>query len=113
MSDWMPETGTPPVSTPGGRDTSQDGPPTGGPASESAAPAPLGVARTPTGHAPVDAELERLGGADHLATEGHIAVYEDVHRGLRSALTSLDARPAAVPGPGPTPSHRTHDDNRS
>ncbi|MET9514246.1 hypothetical protein [Streptomyces sp. NPDC002994] len=58
-----------------------------------AAPAPLGVERTPTGHADVDMLLERLGDADHLAADGHIEVYEDVHGGLREALTALDARP--------------------
>ena len=58
-----------------------------------AAPAPLGVVRTPTGRPEVDAQLERLGDADHLATDGHLEVYEDVHRGLRDALTALDARP--------------------
>ncbi|MBT2399587.1 hypothetical protein [Streptomyces sp. ISL-100] len=58
-----------------------------------AAPASLGVERTPTGHADVDVLLERLGDADHLAADGHIEVYEDVHRGLREALTALDARP--------------------
>ncbi|UPT46921.1 hypothetical protein [Streptomyces sp. WAC00303] len=76
----------------------------------------MGVVRTPTGHAAVDARLERLADADHLPADGHIEVYEDVHRGLRSELTSLDARPAAVPGPASTPSHRPHDthhDNRS
>jgi hypothetical protein len=58
-----------------------------------AAPAPLDVDRTPTGNAEVDAQLDRLGDADHLATDGHVEVYEDVHRGLRDALTALDARP--------------------
>ncbi|MFV0136817.1 hypothetical protein ACLGIH_27070 [Streptomyces sp. HMX87] len=58
-----------------------------------AAPAPLGVPRTPTGNAEVDRQLERLADADHLATDGHVEVYEDVHRGLRDALTALDARP--------------------
>ncbi|MEU5593529.1 hypothetical protein [Streptomyces sp. NPDC020298] len=58
-----------------------------------AAPAPLNVARTPTGDAEVDALLERLADAGHLATAGHLEVYEDVHRGLRDALTALDARP--------------------
>ncbi|MBD0838146.1 MULTISPECIES: hypothetical protein [unclassified Streptomyces] len=58
-----------------------------------AAPAPLGVPRTPTGNAEVDAQLARLTDADHLATDGHVEVYEDVHRGLRDALTALDARP--------------------
>lgn len=58
-----------------------------------AAPAPLDVPRTPTGNAEVDAQLERLADTDHLATDGHVEVYEDVHRGLRDALTALDARP--------------------
>ncbi|MEV0692123.1 hypothetical protein [Streptomyces sp. NPDC050388] len=58
-----------------------------------AAPAPLNVPRTPTGNAEVDACLERLADADHLTTDGHVEVYEDVHRGLRDALTALDARP--------------------
>ncbi|RZB20547.1 hypothetical protein StrepF001_05460 [Streptomyces sp. F001] len=48
----------------------------------------------------VDAQLERLADADHLATDGHLEVYEDVHRGLRDALTALDARP----GPPAPPS---------
>lgn len=132
MSDWTPEAGTPPVSTTDEPDPAVDGPVDGPavdvpgaggaglgvPSFEPAAPAPLGVVRTPTGLGEVDARLERLADADHLAADGHIEVYEDVHRGLRSELTSLDARPAAVPGPGPvpTPSHRPHDthhDNRS
>ncbi|WEO98279.1 hypothetical protein A6P39_031950 [Streptomyces sp. FXJ1.172] len=58
-----------------------------------AAPAPLNVPRTPTGNAEVDAQLDRLADTDHLATDGHVEVYEDVHRGLRDALTALDARP--------------------
>ncbi|WP_263632553.1 hypothetical protein [Streptomyces sp. 8L] len=67
-------------------------------APEPAAPAPLGVERAPTGDAGVDAGLARLGDVDHLATDGHIEVYEDVHQALREALTALDARPA-------TPAH--------
>ncbi|MER7958823.1 hypothetical protein [Streptomyces sp. NPDC096030] len=67
---------------------------------EPAAPAPLGVQRVPTGRPAVDALLERLGDADHLAADGHLQVYEDVHRGLRDELTSLDAvRPGPAPGP--------------
>ncbi|KOG43478.1 hypothetical protein [Streptomyces resistomycificus] len=66
-----------------------------------AAPAPLHVPRTPTGNAEVDAQLERLGDADHLATDGHVEVYEDVHRGLRDALTALDARPGPPAPPSP------------
>ncbi|MER6997372.1 hypothetical protein [Streptomyces sp. NPDC000410] len=58
-----------------------------------AAPAPLGIERVPTGNAEVDTHLERLADADHLPADGHLAVYEDVHRGLRDALTALDARP--------------------
>ncbi|MFJ8078675.1 hypothetical protein ACIQ7Q_33285 [Streptomyces sp. NPDC096176] len=53
-------------------------------------PAPLGVQREPTGSAGVDVLLERLADVDHLAADGHLEVYEDVHRGLRDALTSLD-----------------------
>lgn len=64
-----------------------------------AAPAPLGVGRTPTGNAEVDTLLERLADADHLPADGHIEVYEDVHGGLRDALTALDARPAPAPMP--------------
>ncbi|MEU3986715.1 hypothetical protein AB0F77_42785 [Streptomyces sp. NPDC026672] len=66
-----------------------------------AAPAPLDVSRTPTGNAEVDALLERLADADHLATDGHVEVYEDVHRGLRDALTALDARPGPPAPPAP------------
>lgn len=65
-------------------------------------PAPLHVPRTPTGNAEVDAQLERLADADHLATDGHLEVYEDVHGGLRDALTALDARPGP---PAPSPSY--------
>ncbi|MBC2903242.1 hypothetical protein [Streptomyces cupreus] len=67
-----------------------------------AAPAPLNVPRTPTGDAEVDAQLERLADADHLATDGHVEVYEDVHRGLRDALTALDARPGPPVPPSPS-----------
>ncbi|TQK43630.1 hypothetical protein FBY35_5099 [Streptomyces sp. SLBN-118] len=76
------------------------------PAYEPAAQAPLGVQRVPTGNAGVDVQLERLADADHLPADGHLEVYEDVHRGLRDALTALDARPAPVPaGPLPSPSY--------
>ncbi|MFF7983933.1 hypothetical protein ACFZDK_33275 [Streptomyces sp. NPDC007901] len=70
-----------------------------------AAPAPLNVPRTPTGDAEVDAQLDRLGDADHLATDGHLEVYEDVHRGLRDALTALDVRPGP-PAPAPPGANR-------
>ncbi|MFD4262725.1 hypothetical protein ACFWR9_35210 [Streptomyces sp. NPDC058534] len=68
---------------------------------EPAAPSPLGLPRTPTGNAEVDARLARLADADHLATDGHVEVYEDVHRGLRDALTALDARPGPPAPPSP------------
>lgn len=71
------------------------------PSFDPAVPTPLGVGRTLTGNADVDARLERLADTDHLPADGHIEVYEDVHDGLRSALTALDARPA----PAPTPSY--------
>lgn len=69
-----------------------------------AEPAPLGVGRTPTGRAEIDAHLERLADADHLPADGHLEVYEDVHRGLRDALTALDARP---PRPDDPYNHRS------
>ncbi|MCX4449940.1 hypothetical protein ACIOEZ_23210 [Streptomyces sp. NPDC087866] len=76
---------------------------------EPAGPAPLGVVRTPTGDAGVDGLLERLADADHLAADGHTEVYEDVHRGLREALSALDAGPAPAPGPAGVPpyNHRS------
>lgn len=44
----------------------------------------------PTGQAAVDTLITRLSDADDLPTADHIDVYEDVHRGLRDALTALD-----------------------
>ncbi|WP_460109335.1 hypothetical protein [Streptomyces sp. YKOK-J1] len=76
------------------------------PEDDPAAPAPLGVPRTSTGSAEVDAQLQRLADADHLATDGHVQVYEDVHRGLRDALTALDTRPGP-PVPVPPYQHRS------
>ncbi|WP_404828878.1 hypothetical protein [Streptomyces dioscori] len=76
-----------------------------------AAPAPLSVPRAPTGDAGVDALLDRLADADHLDTGGHVEVYEDVHRGLRDALTELDARPGP-PAP-PAPNSSSNDSNYS
>lgn len=70
-------------------------------AHDPAAPRPLGLERTPTGDAEVDELLTRLADADHLPADGHVEVYEDVHRGLRDALTALDARPAPQGVPGP------------
>lgn len=70
-------------------------------------PRPLGVGVTPTGQAAVDTGLRRLADADHLPSSGHLQVYEDVHRGLRDVLASLDQHP----GP-PAPSSTTYD-NRS
>lgn len=67
-----------------------------GPAAEPdgpAGPQPLGVGVTPTGQAAVDARLRRLADADHLPAEGHLQVYEDVHRGLRDVLAALDQHP--------------------
>lgn len=51
---------------------------------------PLGIVVGPTGHPDVDSIVERLSEADGLPTNDHIQVYEDVHRGLRDALTALD-----------------------
>ncbi|MFJ4716896.1 hypothetical protein [Streptomyces sp. NPDC088785] len=63
------------------------------PSYDPAAPAPLGVERARTGNPEVDGQLERLADVDHLAADGHAKVYEDVHQGLRGALSALDARP--------------------
>ncbi|MEV6779323.1 hypothetical protein [Streptomyces syringium] len=75
-------------------------------------PLPLGVDRTPTGDAAVDAQLARLADADHLAASGHLEVYEDVHRGLRDALTALDRRPGPSAPSVPVGSPASYD-NRS
>ncbi|MFC9847239.1 hypothetical protein ACFWFF_07865 [Streptomyces sp. NPDC060223] len=99
MSDSVPQTPSPQDEVP-----ETEVPVDAGPAFDPAAPAPLNVPRTPTGNADIDAQLDRLADADHLATDGHIEVYEDVHRGLRDALTALDARPGP-PAP-PTPYDR-------
>ncbi len=74
---------------------------TAGSTYDPAAPAPLNVPRTPTGNGEVDAQLDRLADADHLAADGHVEVYEDVHRGLRDTLTALDARPGPTGPPRP------------
>ncbi|WP_411110618.1 hypothetical protein [Streptomyces sp. c-19] len=84
MNDAMPE----PV--PAGTAAPQD-------AHEPSAPEPLGVARELTGHPGVDGHLARLAEVDDLPADGHLEVYEDVHRGLRAELTSLDAHPAPRP----------------
>lgn len=55
-----------------------------------AEPEPLGVVFRETGNAEVDAAVARLADADELPTAGHVEVYEDVHSGLRDALTALD-----------------------
>ncbi|MEV0282089.1 hypothetical protein AB0I22_37725 [Streptomyces sp. NPDC050610] len=75
--------------------------PAGAPPRADDGPRPLGVHRTPTGNADVDAQLARLADADHLAASGHLEVYEDVHRGLRDALTALDQRPGPPAPSGP------------
>lgn len=66
-------------------------------AHEPAGASPLGVERELTGHPGVDVHLARLAEVDHLPADGHLEVYEDVHRGLRAELTSLDAHPAPRP----------------
>ncbi|MGV9254314.1 hypothetical protein [Streptomyces sp. NPDC003697] len=108
MSDSVPEGAVAEEATPlePGVPAAPEHDPDHGPEYDPSAPAPLNVSRTPTGDADVDAALERLGDADHLATDGHVEVYEDVHRGLRDALTALDARPGPPVPPRPL-------DNRS
>ncbi|MFI8305610.1 hypothetical protein ACIF80_19635 [Streptomyces sp. NPDC085927] len=102
MNDAGPQPGSaqqPPPRAEHAGPPAEDTTPRAAPAYAPAAPAPLNVPRTPTGNAEVDARVERLADADHLATDGHVEVYEDVHRGLRDALTALDALPGP---PGPT-----------
>jgi hypothetical protein len=112
MNDWElpaepasePEAGPETEFEAGSQGGPEGGPEAGretGSAYDPAAPAPLNVPRTPTGNAEVDAQLDRLADADHLAADGHIEVYEDVHRGLRDALTALDARPGPQGHSGP------------
>ncbi|MFI6349231.1 hypothetical protein [Streptomyces sp. NPDC050560] len=86
----------------------RDGPDAAGPHPGPAGPEALGVPRSPTGNAEVDARLARLADTDLLATDGHLEVYEDVHRALRDTLTALDAPPGPRP-PAPAP----HDHTRS
>ncbi|MGW5116829.1 hypothetical protein ACWEQ8_15580 [Streptomyces noursei] len=79
--------------------------PTGAEPAEPAGPSgprPLGVAVAPTGQPAVDAGLARLAEADHLPVGGHLGMYEDVHRGLRDVLASLDQH-SGPPAPSPTP----------
>ncbi|MFJ9021532.1 hypothetical protein ACIRPU_16330 [Streptomyces sp. NPDC102259] len=97
MSDTAPETGTQTVPEEPAPEQEREQ------EHDPAAAAPLDVPRAPTGDAEVDALLDRLADADHLAADGHVEVYEDVHRGLRDALTALDARPGLpVPAGRPT-----------
>ncbi|MFE6721451.1 hypothetical protein ACFVDU_28160 [Streptomyces albidoflavus] len=112
MDDGTDEYGPP---HPGGPAGQEAGPPGGtpGPPGEApgapadevpapAGPAPLGLVREETEEPQVDAALGRLGDVDHLATDGHLTVYEDVHQGLRAALDALDA----PPGPSAPPPAR-------
>ncbi|MFJ6834946.1 hypothetical protein [Streptomyces sp. NPDC091209] len=100
MNDSVPGAELPEAVTAGEPGPSAEAEPE--PAYDPAAPAPLNVPRVPSGNADVDAQLGRLADADHLATDGHVEVYEDVHRGLRDALTALDVRPGA-PAPAGHP----------
>ncbi len=68
-----------------------------------AAPAPLNVPRTPTGNAEVDARSTGSPMPTTSPRTGHVEVYEDVHRGLRDALTALDARPGPTRHPTSAP----------
>ncbi|MFE5846512.1 hypothetical protein ACFQ7N_33360 [Streptomyces niveus] len=93
---------------PAGQEHASPPPEPHAPVHDPAAPAPLGIERVPTGSPEVDEKLARLGDADHLPADGHLDVYEDVHRSLRDALTALDTRPGpgqVVPRPGPSPSY--------
>jgi hypothetical protein len=73
----------------------------GGIAGADGAPQPLGLVVTATGVPGVDESLARLGDADHLTVPGHLEVYEDVHQGLREALSALDQAPGPQPPGAP------------
>ncbi|MCM3820583.1 hypothetical protein ACFWRX_10830 [Streptomyces albidoflavus] len=108
MDDGTDEYGPPQAGGPAGQEADPPGEapgPPGEPGDEvpaPAGPAPLGLVREETGEPRVDAALGRLGDVDHLATDGHLTVYEDVHQGLRAALDALDA----PPGPSAPPPAR-------
>ncbi|MFF3712503.1 hypothetical protein [Streptomyces phaeochromogenes] len=118
MPEPVPVPSADPEATAGPGPEGEPGPqaeagPAAEPEDDPAAPAPLHVPRTPTGNAEVDAQLDRLADVDHLATDGHVEVYEDVHRGLRDALTALDARPGPPAPPAPYGSSNDSNSNRS
>ncbi|MCO6698355.1 MULTISPECIES: hypothetical protein [Streptomyces] len=112
MDDGTDEYGPPQAGGPAGQEADPPGevpgPPGDAPGEPGdevpapAGPAPLGLVREETGEPRVDAALGRLGDVDHLATDGHLTVYEDVHQGLRAALDALDA----PPGPSAPPPAR-------
>ncbi|MGY5534965.1 hypothetical protein [Streptomyces sp. C-3] len=105
MDDGTDEYGPPQAGGPAGQEADPLGEIPGEPGDEvpaPAGPAPLGLVREETGEPRVDAALGRLGDVDHLATDGHLTVYEDVHQGLRAALDALDA----PPGPSAPPPAR-------
>lgn len=79
---------------------------------EPSGPRPLGVAVAPTGQPAVDAGLARLAEADHLPVGGHLGMYEDVHRGLRDVLASLDQH-SGPPAPSRRPIDPTGTTSRS
>ncbi|MFJ2651311.1 hypothetical protein ACIO1C_31900 [Streptomyces sp. NPDC087420] len=111
MNDSAADTRDPPAA-PAGSDSGRDPgapAPVPPPAFEPAAPRPLGVERVPTGDPAADELLTRLADADHLPADGHQEVYEDVHRGLRDALTALDARPAPQGPPAPPATPHAYD----
>jgi hypothetical protein len=66
---------------------------------------PAGAATEGTGDARVDALVARLADVDGVPTTEHLAVYEDVHQGLRATLASLDETPAG--GSNGRPDHRS------
>lgn len=105
MDDGTDEYGPVHGSGPAGQEAGPPGGTAGAPGDEvpaPAGPAPLGLVREETGEPQVDAALGRLGDVDHLATDGHLTVYEDVHQGLRAALDALDAPPGpSAPPPRP------------
>ncbi|UYM05198.1 hypothetical protein [Solicola gregarius] len=53
---------------------------------------------TRTGHARVDAAMERLRGLENEPVGSHAGIYESVHDELRDSLTEAGTENGSVPG---------------
>lgn len=65
-----------------------------------------GAQAAPADEPSVGAMIARLDGLDGLPLEEHVAVFEDIHAGLRHVLSELDAAPDGAAGQQPGPGGR-------